>query len=98
MATTLQKGLFGGDPVAMQREEQKIWSNMYGQAGSPYEKMGIALAQIGGTLFGGENAISAKANAINKAIEQANTQYQPGTAEYYKAVADALPAEYADSK
>lgn len=98
MATSLQKGLFGGDPVAMQREEQKVWSNMYGQAGSPYEKMGIALAQIGGTLFGGENAMSTKANAINKAIEQAGAQYQQGTAEYYKAVADALPTEYGDSK
>ena len=98
MATTLQKGLFGGDPVAMQREEQKVWSTMYGQAGSPYEKMGIALAQIGGTLFGGENALSSKTAAINKAIESANAQYQPGTAEYYKAVADALPQEYADSK
>jgi hypothetical protein len=98
MATSLQKGLFGGDPVAMQREEQKVWSNMYGQAGSPYEKMGIALAQIGGTLFGGENTISSKANAINKAIEAASAQYQQGTAEFYKAVADALPAEYADSK
>jgi hypothetical protein len=98
MATSLQKGLFGGDPVAMQREEQKIWSNMYGQAGSPYEKMGIALAQIGGTLFGGETAMSSKANAINKAIEAASAQYQQGTAEYYKAVADALPQEYADSK
>lgn len=98
MATTLQKGLFGGDPVAMQREEQKIWSNMYGQAGSPYEKMGLALAQLGGTLFGGESAMSSKANAINKAIEQAGAQYQQGTAEYYKAISDALPAEYADSK
>lgn len=98
MATSLQKGLFGGDPVAMQREEQKIWSNMYGQAGSPYEKMGIALGQLGGALFGGESAMSSKANAINKAIEAAGAQYQQGTAEYYKAVADALPAEYADSK
>ena len=98
MATSLQKGLFGGDPVAMQQEQQKVWSNMYGQAGSPYEKMGIALAQIGGTLFGGETALASKAGAINKAIESANTQYQPGTAEYYKAIADALPAEYADSK
>jgi hypothetical protein len=98
MATSLQKGLFGGDPVAMQREEQKVWSQMYGQAGSPYEKMGIALGQLGGALFGGESAISSKANAINKAIEAASAQYQQGTAEYYKAVADALPAEYADSK
>lgn len=98
MATSLQKGLFGGDPVAMQREEQKAWSTMYGQAGSPYEKMGIALAQLGGTFFGGESALSSKTSAINKALEQAGAQYQQGTAEYYKAVADALPAEYADSK
>ena len=98
MATTLQKGLFGGDPVAMQQAEQQRWSNMYGQAGSPYEKMGIALAQIGGTLFGGESAMATKANAINKALQQAGAQYQQGTAEYYKAVADALPEEYADSK
>lgn len=98
MATSLQRGLFGGDPVAMQQEQQKQWSQMYGQAGSPYEKMGIALAQIGGTLFGGETTLSSKANAINKAIEQAGTQYQQGTAEYYKAIADALPQEYADSK
>jgi hypothetical protein len=98
MATTLQKGLFGGDPVAMKREEQKVWSTLYGQAGSPYEKMGIALGQIGGALFGGESALSSKANAINKAIEQAGSQFQQGTAEYYKAIADALPQEYADSK
>jgi hypothetical protein len=98
MATTLQKGLFGGDPVAMQREEQKVWSSLYGQAGSPYEKMGIALAQIGGTFFGGESALSSKSAAINKALEAASAQYQQGTAEYYKAIADALPQEYADSK
>jgi hypothetical protein len=98
MATTLQTGLFGGDPVAMKREEQKVWSNLYGQAGSPYEKMGIALAQIGGTFFGGESALSSKTSAINKAIESANAQFQQGTAEYYKAIADALPQEYADSK
>ena len=60
--------------------------------------MGIALAQIGGTLFGGESALSTKASAINKAIETAGSQYQQGTAEYYKAIADALPQEYADSK
>ena len=98
MATSLQKGLFGGDPVAMQREDQKIWSQMYGQAGSPYEKIGIALGQIGGTLFGGESTLQTKANAINEAIAKAGQQYQQGTAEYYKAIADAIPAEYADSR
>jgi hypothetical protein len=98
MATTLQKGLFGGDPVAMRAEQQKVWSTLYGQAGSPYEKMGIALGQIGGALFGGESALTTKTDAINKAIESANSQFQQGTAEYYKAIADALPQEYADSK
>lgn len=99
MATSLQKGLFGGDPVAMQREEQKVWSNMYGQAGSPYEKMGLGLAQLGGALFGGESTISTKTNAINKALENAAALYTAGTPEYYKAVAeDPALAAYSDSK
>lgn len=99
MATTLQKGLFGGDPVAMQAEQQKIWNQLYGQAGSPYEKMGIALGQLGGTLFGGESTMSSKTTAINKALENAAAMYQQGTPEYYKAVAeDPALANYADSK
>jgi hypothetical protein len=99
MATTLQKGLFGGDPVAMQAEQQKIWNQLYGQAGSPYEKMGIALGQLGGTLFGGESTMSSKTTAINKALENAAALYQQGTPEYYKAVAeDPALANYADSK
>jgi hypothetical protein len=98
MATTLQKGLMGFDPVELQREQQRQWATMYGQAGSPYEKMGLALGQIGGAFFGGESAAVSKAKAINQAMEQASSQYQQGTAEYYKAVADAIPSEYTDSK
>jgi hypothetical protein len=99
MATTmLQKGLLGYDPIELRAQEQKQWATMYGQAGSPYEKMGIALGQIGGALFGGESASTSKANAINEALAKAGQQYQQGTAEYYKAVADSLPAEYTDSK
>jgi hypothetical protein len=99
MATTmLQKGLLGYDPMELRAQEQKQWATLYGQAGSPYEKMGIALGQLGGALFGGESASSSKANAINEALAKAGQQYQQGTAEYYKAVADSLPAEYTDSK
>lgn len=99
MATTLQKGLFGGDPVALQQAEQQRWASMYGQAGSPYEKIGLGLAQIGGTLFGGESAISTKTNAVNKALENAAAMHTPGTPEYYKAVAeDPALSAYADSK
>jgi hypothetical protein len=99
MATTmLQKGLLGYDPMELRAQEQKQWATLYGQAGSPYEKMGIALGQLGGAIFGGESTSTSKANAINEALAKAGQQYQQGTAEYYKAVADALPAEYTDSK
>lgn len=98
MATTLQKGLFGGDPVEMQMQQQKLWQTAYANAQNPYEKIGIALGQIGATALGGESTFQTKANAINEAITKAGQQYQAGTAEYYKAIADALPAEYSDSK
>lgn len=98
MATTLQKGLFGGDPVAMQREEQKIWSNMYGQAGSPYEKMGIGLAQLGGTLFGGESTAQSQTATLNKVLQEVNQQYTPNTPEYFRAIAAALPDTMMEGK
>lgn len=98
MATTLQKGLLGYDPLEMQLQQQKVWSNLYGQAGSPYEKMGIALGQLGGALFGGETASQSKEAAITKALQTASQVAQPGTPEYYRAIADAIPADYAESK
>lgn len=99
MATTFAKGLFGVDPAEYSMQQQKLWSNLYAQAGSPYEKMGIALAQIGGTALGlTETAVDKKVADISKVLNDIGTQYQVGTAEYYKAVADALPAEYPDAK
>jgi len=99
MATTFAKGLFGVDPAEYSMQQQKLWSNLYSQASSPYEKMGIALAQIGGTAFGlTETPVDKKIADISKVLNDIGTQYQAGTAEYYKAVADALPAEYPDAK
>lgn len=98
MATTLQKGLFGGDPVEMQLQQQKLWQSAYAGAQNPYEKIGLALGQIGSIALGGESTFQTKANAVNEAISKAGQQYQAGTAEYYKAIADSLPAEYSDSK
>jgi hypothetical protein len=99
MATTFAKGLFGVDPAEYSIQQQKLWSNLYAQAGSPYEKMGIALAQIGGTAFGlTETPVDKKIADISKVLNDIGTQYQVGTAEYYKAVADALPAQYPDAK
>lgn len=100
MATTpFARSLFGVDPAEYALNQQKMWSNMYAQAGSPYEKMGLALAQIGGTALGlNETPVDKKIADITKVLNDIGTQYQVGTAEYYKAVADALPPEYADAK
>ena len=100
MATTpFARSLFGVDPAEYALNQQKMWSNMYAQAGSPYEKMGLALAQIGGTALGlNETPVDKKIADITKVLNDIGTQYQVGTAEYYKAVADALPAQYADAK
>lgn len=100
MATTpFAKSLFGVDPAEYSMQQQKLWSNLYAQAGSPYEKMGLALAQIGGTALGlTETPVDKKIADITKVLNDIGTQYQVGTAEYYKAVTDALPPEYADAK
>lgn len=100
MATTpFARSLFGVDPVEYALNQQKMWANMYAQAGSPYEKMGLALAQIGGTALGAtETPVDRKIADISKVLNDIGTQYQVGTAEYYKAVADALPPQYADAK
>jgi hypothetical protein len=97
-----QKGLLGYDPMELKALEQKQWQSLYANAQSPYEKMGIALGQLGGALvgefMGGASATDVKAKAINEAVAKAGQQYTQGTSEYYKAIADALPAEYVDSK
>ena len=100
MATTpFARSLFGVDPAEYALNQQKMWSNMYAQAGSPYEKMGLALAQIGGAALGAtETPVDRKIADITKVLNDIGTQYQVGTAEYYKAVADALPPQYADAK
>jgi hypothetical protein len=97
MATTLQKGLLGYDPMELRAQQQKVWSNLYGQAGSPYEKMGLALGQLGGALFGGDTAAQSKEAAVNKALQTAASSATPGTAEYWTIVAQNLPADMADS-
>ena len=97
MATTLQKGLLGYDPMELRAQEQKVWSNLYGQAGSPYEKMGLALGQLGGALFGGESAATSRENIVNKALKTASEGATPGTPEYWTIVAQSLPSDMADS-
>jgi hypothetical protein len=99
MATkNIYTNILGYDPYERQLQEQKLWSGMYSGAQSPYERMGLALAQLGGALFGGETAQQKEFGSLNEVIKQVGSQYTPGTAEYYRAVSDALPAEMIESK
>lgn len=99
MATMdIYKNLLGYDPREQQLQQQKLWAGLYGQASSPYEKIGIGLGQIGGLLFGGENPEQSRANVLNKVLQDVGSQYSPDTPEYFKAIADALPADMSNAK
>lgn len=99
MATVdLYKNLLGYDPREQQLQQQKLWAGLYGAAQSPYERMGLALGQLGGTLFGGETAEQGRAGILNKVLTDVGSQYSPNTPEYFKAIADALPADMANAK
>ncbi len=101
IAPNFTTGLLGYNPREEQLQQQKLWANLYGQASSPYEKMGIGLGQLGGALIGGlmgETPAQKKEKAVMEIKQQADSQFTPGSAEYFRFVAENLPAEYADSR
>lgn len=103
IAPSFTTGLLGYDPLEQQRQQQKLWAGMYGQASSPYEKIGIGLGQLGGALVGGlmgESSTQKRERTLLTVKEAADQQFVPGSPEYYKYVADNLPAgaEYSQSK
>lgn len=98
---TFKSGLFGSTtPQEVELANRKLWQGMYSAAQSPYEKMGLALAQLGGAVLGIDETDGAyqKQKDIEKVLGLAQSSYTPGTAEYYKFVAENLPPEYADSR
>jgi hypothetical protein len=101
IAPNFYTGLLGYDPVEQQRQQQKLWAGMYGQASSPYEKIGMGVGQLGASLVGGlmgDSPAKKKEKAVMSVKEAADAQFAPGSPEYFQFVADNLPAEYADSK
>jgi hypothetical protein len=101
IAPSFTTGLLGYDPLEQQRQQQKLWSGMYGQASSPYEKIGLGIGQLGGALIGGlmgDSPQQKKEKAVMQVRQQADAQFTPGTPEYFRFVAENLPAEYADSR
>lgn len=103
IAPSFTTGLLGYDPREQQLQQQKLWAGLYGQASSPYEKIGIGVGQLGGALIGGlmgESASQKRERTLLSVKEAADQQFVPGSPEYYKYVADNLPegAEYSQSK
>jgi hypothetical protein len=103
IAPSFTTGLLGYDPREQQLQQQRLWAGMYGQASSPYEKIGIGIGQLGGALVGGlmgESASQKRERTLLSVKEAADQQFIPGSPEYYKFVADNLPAdpEYAQSR
>ena len=101
IAPSFTTGLLGYDPLEQQRQQQKMWAGMYGQASSPYEKIGIGIGQLGGALIGGlmgDSPAQKKEKAVAQIKQQADQQFTPGSPEYFRFVAENLPAEYADSR
>ena len=103
IAPNFTTGLLGYNPREEQLQQQKLWAGLYGQASSPYEKIGIGLGQLGGALIGGlmgESAAQKRERTLLTVKEAADQQFIPGSPEYYKFVADNLPAdaEYSQSR
>jgi hypothetical protein len=101
IAPNFTTGLLGYDPLEQQRQQQKLWAGMYGQASSPYEKIGMGVGQLGAALIGGlmgDSPAQKKEKAVAQIKQQADSQFTPGTPEYFRFVAENLPAEYADSR
>lgn len=101
IAPSFLTGLLGYDPLEQQRQQQKLWAGMYGQASSPYEKIGMGVGQLGSALIGGlmgDSPQQKKEKAVADIKQQADAQFTPGSPEYFRFVAENLPADYADSR
>jgi hypothetical protein len=101
IAPSFTTGLLGYNPREEQLQQQKMLAGLFGQAASPYEKIGIGIGQLCGALIGGlmgDSPAQKKEKAVMDVKQQADAQFAPGTAEYFSFVAENLPAEYADSR
>jgi hypothetical protein len=101
IAPSFSTNLLGYDPLEQQRQQQKLWAGLYGQASSPYEKIGIGVGQLGAALIGGlmgDSPAQKKEKAVMSVKQQADQQFTPGSPEYFRFVAENLPSEYADSR
>jgi hypothetical protein len=90
MATkNIYTNLLGYNPYEQQLQQQKLWSGLYSGASSPYEKIGLGLAQIGGTLFGQLTNDEEKnpVKQLDQLTAEASQQFSPESPEYFSYIA-----------
>lgn len=82
--------LLGYDPREDELARRKLWAGMYGAAQSPWERVGLGLSQLGGSLFdrvSGDDTADPVAQ-INKVATEAGQQFTPNSPEYFKYISD----------
>lgn len=97
--------ILGYDPEERKRKRQEEAARVSASllSGDPYRSIGFSIGQLFGAgaskLFGSEDPEIKFQSTVREAISSASQNYEAGSAEYYKAVAAALPqtAEYANS-
>ena len=91
MATpSTYSSLLGYDPREDELARRKLWAGMYAAAQSPWERIGLGLSQLGGSLFDratGDGTADPVAQ-INKLSSEALQQFAPGSSDYYRYIAD----------
>ena len=87
---TIQPSLFGYDPTELNQANQQRWATMYGQSGSPYEKIGMALGQLGTAGIQGLFNIQDPALVANKEATALASQFDLNTAAGLKEYTTAL--------
>ena len=97
--------ILGYDPEERKRKRQEEAARVSASllSGDPYRSIGFSIGQLFGAgaskLFGSEDPEIKFQSTVREAISSASQNYEAGSADYYKAVAAALPqtAEYANS-
>lgn len=99
MATPFQTSLFGVDPLKYRQERAAEYDKLLAAQQSPQSRIGFALGNLLGGVFAGEDPVLKRASDIKNIYNQVAQQFPDQTSpEFYRALADAIPPQYADAK
>lgn len=99
MATPFQTSLFGVDPLKYRQERAAEYDKLLAAQQSPQSRIGFALGNLLGGVFAGEDPVLKRASDIKNVYNQVAQKFPDQTSpEFYRALADAIPPQYADAK